>query len=133
MQKQNRRALSTLNKISKRAGFKTLEEYLEDAKAKFTEEQRQQYEKMKGELEGKDDSVDIALIVGSGLLAIGIGAQFGGASSIKRTMTIDTHFGSCAGPLLIKLFSSTLAQMALVSIAQGVTLLITGERVYVTL
>ena len=44
----------------------------------LSEEDRNNYEKIKGKLQGKDDNVDLALKVAFGALAVGAFARVGG-------------------------------------------------------
>ncbi|KAJ7898271.1 hypothetical protein B0H14DRAFT_2675416 [Mycena olivaceomarginata] len=105
---QDNRTLPMLDRISERAGFPTLEAFLKDARNQMTPEQREKYEEMKTGLEGRDSYVDVALKVGNGVFAIGVAVKFG-------------------GPLMIKLFTSTLMQLCFVAIARGTILVISGS------
>ena len=75
---QDVRAHDVLNEISKRAGYSSLDDYVSEAFKLLSEEDRNNYEKIKGKLQGKDDHVDLALKVASGAMAVGVFARVGG-------------------------------------------------------
>ena len=76
--KQDERAFKILNKISKRAGHGSLDDYVKEALKKLSDGDRKKFEKMKGELQGKDDGIDLAIKIIGGVVALSLGARVGG-------------------------------------------------------
>jgi hypothetical protein len=72
------RTLRALNTIARDAGYDSLKDYTEVAFAKLPEEQKAAYLEATAQLQGVDDSVDMALKVGAGFLAVGIFGRLSG-------------------------------------------------------
>ncbi|PFH49432.1 hypothetical protein AMATHDRAFT_4886 [Amanita thiersii Skay4041] len=65
------RAVVYLNEVIKARGFKTLDDFIKEAEKKLSEEQREEYHKLKKEVEDLDDDVKLAFTIGSGLYFFG--------------------------------------------------------------
>ncbi|PAV22942.1 hypothetical protein PNOK_0000900 [Pyrrhoderma noxium] len=105
---QDKRAVEILDKIAKQRGYRTLNEYLEDARKKLSPEDRKKYEDLKRELEAKDEGLDIAMKLATGVAGIG--------------------FLCKAGPILIKvIFNRNLVNIALRAVGVALLRIITGN------
>jgi predicted P-loop ATPase len=73
--KQDKMTLETLNEIARKAGYKTLDEYIADAEKQLTPDERKEMEKMKTDMEGLDEDMAISHKVFRGLIAVGLLTQ----------------------------------------------------------
>jgi len=82
--KKDERTLETLDKVLKAAGFKTREEYIEAGLNRLTQEQREEFQKMRKEVQEFDQKLEIGMQVAGGLLSV---AAFTGASvTVLKTL-----------------------------------------------
>ncbi|KAF8881849.1 hypothetical protein CPB84DRAFT_1827986 [Gymnopilus junonius] len=119
---QDERALEILDRLSKKLGFETLDEFLQGAQDMLTPEDRAKYLELKREFENQDLSVDISLKVGTGIAVIGfLSGRTATAISVLFSRSLIVVSFRAIGIGLVKILSA--------SVSEGVGLIRSGMNI----